>query len=98
MVDAGLLDSVMAKITAGEMAMTGAGGFIPELIKAALEQGLAAELSDHLGYDKGDAAGRGTGNSRNGTSAKTVASTVGDVPLDVPRDRAGSYSFSVMRA
>jgi len=92
MVQAGLLDGVMAKITSGEMAMTGAGGFIPEMIKAALEQGLAVELSDHLGYDKGDRAGHGSPNSRNGTSPKTVASSVGNVPLDVPRDRAATFT------
>jgi putative transposase len=37
-----------------------------------LERALGAELSVHLGYEKGDAAGRGTGNSRNGYSEKTV--------------------------
>jgi putative transposase len=48
-------------------------------------------LTEHLGYEKGDPAGRGSPNSRNGTTAKTVATEVGDVPLDVPRDRAGSF-------
>ena len=38
--------------------LTGEGGFLPALVKAVLERGLATELSDHLGYDKGDPAGR----------------------------------------
>ena len=31
-----------------------------------MERALGAELTDHLGYEKGDPAGRGSGNSRNG--------------------------------
>ena len=61
------------------------------MIKAVLERGLAAELSGHLGYDKGDPAGRGSPNSRNGTTPKTVSTEVGDVCLDGPRERAGSF-------
>jgi putative transposase len=48
-------------------------------------------LTDHLGYEKGDPAGRGSPNSRNGTTPKTLATEVGDVGLAVPRDRAGSF-------
>jgi transposase-like protein len=47
--------------------------------------------SDHLGYEKDDRAGRGSGNHRNGTSAKTVLTEIGPVPLDVPRDRKGEF-------
>ena len=88
---AGLLDDVMDRIDAGNVQLTGEGGFLPEMIKAVLERGLQAELTDHLGYDKGDRAGNGTGNCRNGTTPKTISSEVGDVPLDTPRDRAGSF-------
>jgi transposase-like protein len=88
----GDLDRLLARIDAGEIEMTGAGGLIPELIKAALERGLQAELSDHLGYEKGDPAASLFTNSRNGTTPKTVASQVGEVPLDVPRDRAGTFT------
>jgi putative transposase len=91
MIDAGLLDEVMAQADAGELRLTGEGGFLPEMIKAVLERGLAAELTGHLGYEKGDPAGRGSPNSRNGGSPKTVATEVGDVALVVPRDRAGSF-------
>ena len=91
MIEAGLLDEVMAQADAGGLALTGEGGFLPEMIKAVLERGLAAELTGHLGYERGDPAGRGSGNSRNGTTPKTVATEVGDIGLDVPRDRAGSF-------
>ncbi|MGH3658253.1 MAG: transposase, partial [Micromonosporaceae bacterium] len=91
MIEAGMLDQVMARADAGELALTGDGGFLPEMIKAVLERGLAAEQTTHLGYERGDPAGRGTANSRNGTTPKTVATEVGDVALDVPRDRAGTF-------
>jgi putative transposase len=91
MIEAGLLDDVMARADAGELRLTGEGGFLPEMIKAVLERGLAAELTGHLGYEKGDPAGRGSPNSRNGASPKTLATEVGDVPLSVPRDRAGTF-------
>jgi hypothetical protein len=61
------------------------------MVKAVLERGLAAELTGHLGHEKGDPAGRGSPDSRNGTSPKTLATEVGPVPLAVPRDRDGSF-------
>ena len=88
----GALDGLFAKIDAGEIELTGDGGFIPELIKATLERGMQAELSDHLGYDKGDPEASAFPNSRNGTTPKTVASQAGDVELAVPRDRDGSFT------
>ena len=53
MASSGALDEIFARIDAGELDLTGSGGFIPGLIKAALERGLQAELSQHLGYEKG---------------------------------------------
>jgi putative transposase len=91
MISAGLLDDLMGRVDAEGLALTGDGGLLPELVKAVLERGLAAELTGHLGYEKGDPAGRGSPNSRNGHSAKTVATEVGDVGLPVPRDRDGSF-------
>ncbi|HET9117242.1 MAG TPA: IS256 family transposase [Pseudonocardiaceae bacterium] len=91
LVDAGLLDSLMSRVDEGGLTLTGEGGFLPEMVRAVLERGLQAELTDHLGYEKGDPAGRGTPNSRNGTSPKTLVTEVGDVPLGVPRDRVGSF-------
>jgi transposase-like protein len=48
-------------------------------------------MADHLGYEHGDPAGRGSGNNRNGTYPKTVITEIGDVSLEVPRDRAGTF-------
>ena len=91
MASSGALDEIFARIDAGELDLTGSGGFIPGLIKAALERGLQAELSQHLGYEKGAPEASLFTNSRNGTTSKTVASQVGALDLDTPRDREGSF-------
>jgi putative transposase len=85
----GVLDELMSKIDNGEVQLTGEGGFLPSMIKAVLERGLQAELTEHLGYEKHERAGRS--NSRNGSTPKTLGTEVGDVPLAVPRDRDGSF-------
>ena len=86
----GALDELFARIDAGDITMTGDGGLIPGLIKAALERGLAAELTDHLGYEKGSPEAAAFANSRNGFTPKTLATQVGEVELAIPRDRQGS--------
>ena len=55
--ESGTLDALFSKIDAGELQLTGAGGFVPGLIKTALERGLQVELTEHLGYEKGDPQG-----------------------------------------
>lgn len=87
----GVLDDLYALIDAGDVQLEGRDGLIQQLIRAGLERGLQAELSDHLGYDKGDPAARLFPNSRNGSYPKTVATSVGDIDLAIPRDRNGSY-------
>jgi putative transposase len=85
------LDELIDRADQGGVQLTGEGGFLPELIKAVLERGLAAELTDHLGYDIGDPAGRGSANSRNGTTPKTVQSEIGPLGLRIPRDRKSTF-------
>jgi putative transposase len=85
------LDELIDRADEGGVRLTGEGGFLPELIKSVLERGLAAELTGHLGYELGDPAGRGSPNSRNGTTPKTVQTEVGAVPLAVPRDRNSTF-------
>ncbi len=88
----GALDGLFAKIDSGEIELTGDGGFIPGLIKAALERGLQAELSSHLGYERGDPDAAAFSNSRNGSTPKTISTQVGDLGLDSPRDREGTFT------
>lgn len=67
-----------------------------QMTKAVLERALETEMTHHLGYEKGDPAGAGTGNSRNGRSAKTVSTVHGPVELDVPRDRNGAFEPAIV--
>ena len=91
MVQAGMLDDLMGQVDSGDLQLTGEGGFLPELVKRVLEAGLQAEMTDHLGYEKHDRAGYGSGNSRNGFTGKTLGTEVGDIELSTPRDRNGSF-------
>ncbi len=67
------------------------GGFLHQLTGRLVERALEGEMTDHLGYDKHAAEGKGSGNSRNGHSPKTLKSEHGDVEVRVPRDRAGAF-------
>jgi len=77
LVDEQAMDAVLAQIKGDGLRLTGPGGFLSELVKAVLERGLQAELSEHLGYGRHEAVGRGSGNSRKGSTPKTVQTEVG---------------------
>jgi putative transposase len=83
----GALDGLFAKIDGGELELTGDGGFVTELIKASVERGLVVELTDHLGYEKGDPDAGAFPNAGNGSTPKTLGTQAGDVDLRVPRNR-----------
>lgn len=85
-----LLDELLADYERPED-LVGPDGLLKELFGRLVETAAGAELTDHLGYEKGDAGGRGSGNSRNGTSSKTLLTDHGEVPVDMPRDRDGSF-------
>ena len=85
-----LLDQLLANYTKPED-LTGENGLFKQLKKALIERALGAELTEHLGYEKGDPTGRGSGNSRNGTSSKTLLTEDGEIEIAVPRDRTGSF-------
>ena len=71
--------------------LTGEGGLLPDMIKQAVEAALQGEMTAHLGYERYAPEGRGSGNSRNGSTAKTVQTAAGAAEVSVPRDRAGSF-------
>ncbi len=74
----------------------GRDGIFARLFSDTLEQMLDAELSDHLGYEKYEAAGRNSGNSRNGHYGKKVRTSSGDVEIQVPRDREGNFEPKII--
>ena len=62
-----------------------------ELRKAVIEKALNIEMDEHLGYSKNSAAGKNTGNSRNGFSKKTIKGDHGESSINIPRDREGDF-------
>jgi transposase-like protein len=80
------------------LSLTGPDGLLKQLTKTVLESALQEEMTEHLGYEKHDPAGAGTGNIRNGTRGKTVLTEAsGPVEIDVPRDRAGSFEPQIVK-
>jgi putative transposase len=80
------------------LSLTGPDGLLKQLTKAVLETALNEEMTGHLGYEKHDPAGAGSGNIRNGTRGKTVLTEhSGPVAIDVPRDRAGTFEPQIVR-
>jgi putative transposase len=92
------LISMLVDRARGEgLKLTGEGGLLQQLTKRVLESALEGEITDHVGYGKHDPAGKGSGNSRNGTRAKTVLTDVGPVEVRVPRDVAGTFEPQIVR-
>ena len=80
------------------LSLTGPDGLSKQLTKTVIETALNEEMTEHLGYEKHDPAGAGSGNIRNGSRAKTVLTEAsGHVEVDVPRDRAGTFEPQIVR-
>lgn len=77
--------------------LTGEGGLLQQLTKRVSESALEGEITDHVGYEKHDPAGKNNGNSRNGTRAKTVLTDVGPVEVKVPRDVSGTFEPQIVK-
>ena len=98
MVDmAALAEELVASAAERGVELTGDNGLLTALTRQVLQTALQVEMAQHLGYDKHDPAGRGSPNSRNGTSPKTVRTEIGEVTIDVPRDRAGTFEPQIVR-
>lgn len=76
--------------------LIGESGLLKQLTKQLLERAMSAEMTEHVGYEKHDAAGNNSGNSRNGTSAKTIKGSFGTMGLEVPRDRNGTFEPQII--
>ncbi|MFF1678329.1 transposase [Streptomyces sp. NPDC058256] len=92
-----MIDQLVGQARSKGLQLTGEGGLLQQLTKAVLESALEGEITDHLGYDKHDPAGKDGGNSRNGTRSKTVLTDIGPVEIDVPRDREGSFEPAIVK-
>ena len=92
-----LAEELVAQAREEGVQLVGPGGLLTGLTKSVVETALEEELSDHLGYDKHDPAGRNGGNSRNGYRTKTVLTEIGPVEIEVPRDRDSSFEPAIVR-
>lgn len=90
-----LLDELLADYTTPED-LTGPDGLLKNLFRRLIETAGGAELVEHLGYEKGDPAGRGSGNSFNGTTPKTLRTEHGDVRVEMPRDRNSTFEPKIV--
>lgn len=88
-----LIDELMAT---SDGPLIGPDGLSKELTKALMERMLAGELNHHLGYEKHEVAGYGSGNTRNGKSKKTLKGESGEITIEVPRDRKGTFEPQIV--
>jgi putative transposase len=92
------LEAALDELIAGKSTeeIVGPDGLLKQLTKALLERAMNAELTHHLGYEKHEPEGRGSGNNRNGKSHKQVQGDFGSVEIAVPRDRNGSFAPKIL--
>jgi len=67
------------------------------LLKLTVERAMNVEMDEHLGYEKHSAAGKNSGNSRNGTSSKVIKGDFGEVEISTPRDRKSTFDPQIIR-
>jgi putative transposase len=80
------------------LSLTGPDGLLKQLTKTVIETALQEEMTEHLGYEKHDPVGAGTGNIRNGTRTKSVLTeSSGQVEIEVPRDRAATFTPQIVK-
>jgi len=95
-----LADEVIDELLAGartEEEIVGPGGVLAQLTKRLVERAMAAELTEHLGYEPHQEPTGGVGNTRNGSTPKTLATEHGPVEVRTPRDRNGSFEPQIVR-
>jgi putative transposase len=87
-------DELIDELLAGartEEEIVGPGGVLAQLTRRLVERAMDAELTEHLGYERGEAPPGGAGNARNGSTPKTLHTDHGSVRIETPRDRNGSF-------
>ena len=94
-IDKELIDKLLADYK-GPEDLIGEQGLLKQLTKALIERAMNAELTHHLGYEKHEAAGRLSGNSRNGISRKKLKGDFGEAEIEVPRDRNGTFTPQIV--
>jgi len=94
-IDTDLIDQLLRNYQKPEDVL-GENGLLKKFTKALLERAMQVEMAEHLGYEKHDAAGDNSGNSRNGSSGKTLKGDFGELPIEVPRDRNAEFEPKIV--
>src|SRR5258707_283708 len=99
-IDPALIEELMKDYQRPED-LLGPGGIMEQLTKRLYERVLGAEMTQYLGYEKGQApkleADQTRETHRNGTSKKTIVSEDGKLEIEVPRDRTGEFEPQFIR-
>ncbi len=75
----------------------GKDGIFSKLFSKTIEEMLEAELTSQLGYERYEAEGRNSGNSRNGYYTRKMRTSGGDAEIQVPRDRNGEFQSELLK-
>lgn len=75
----------------------GKEGIFSKVFSKTIEQMLETELAEELGYDRYEAEGRNSGNSRNGRYKRKMRTSGGDTEIQVPRDRNGEFHSELLK-
>ena len=75
----------------------GKDGIFARLFSKTIEEMLEAELTSELGYERYEAEGRNSGNSRNGHYTRKMRTSGGDAEIKVPRDRNGEFQSQLLK-
>jgi len=75
----------------------GKDGIFARLFSKTIEEMLEAELTSELGYERYEAEGRNSGNSRNGSYTRKMRTSGGDTEIKVPRDRNGEFQSALLK-
>ena len=94
-IDKEVIDKLLANYQKPED-LVGENGLLKQLTKALVERAMEAELTTHLGYEKHDPVGYGSGHSRNGTSKKKLKGDFGEIDIAVPRDRHANFEPKIV--
>jgi hypothetical protein len=92
----GLIDELLAG-RRGQQEVFGRGGLLGDLTRRLVERAMAAELTEHLGYEPHAEPPGGAENTRNGSTPKTLLTDHGPVRIAAPRDRAATFEPQLVK-
>jgi putative transposase len=90
-----VLDQLL-KDWGGPAGLLGDQGLLKQLTAALVQRAMDAELSHHVGYERGETPPDNQTNRRNGKSKKRVRTEHGSMEVSVPRDREGTFSPEIL--